>query len=42
MKAMLSAFVVMGLIAVGAWYGLNKLGFSSSDRQSADSSVRLD
>lgn len=42
MKAMISAFVVMGLISVGAYYGLHEAGFSSSDRQSSGSSVRLD
>ena len=42
MKAMLSAFVVMGLIAVGAWYGLGQAGFSSGERQASGSSVRID
>jgi hypothetical protein len=42
MKAMLSAFVVMGLIAVGAWYGLHQLGFSSSEHQMSGGSVRID
>lgn len=42
MKAMLSALVVMGLIAVGAWYGLGQLGFGSGDWQASSSSVRID
>lgn len=42
MKAMLSAFVVMALISVGAFYGLNAVGFSSSDRQTSGNAVRLD
>lgn len=42
MKAMLSAFVVMALISVGAWYGLNQLGFSSSEQQTSGGSVRID
>lgn len=41
MKAMMSAFVVMGLIAVGAYYGLNAAGFGSGERQSSES-VRID
>ena len=41
MKAMLSAFVVMGLIAVGAYYGLQMAGFGSDERQASDS-VRID
>jgi hypothetical protein len=41
MKAMLSAFVVMGLISVGAYYGLHEAGFGSDERQTSDS-VRLD
>jgi len=41
MKAMMSAFVVMGLISVGAYYGLNAAGFGSGERQSSDS-VRID
>mgnify|MGYP001828739222 CR=1 FL=1 len=41
MKAMLSAFVVMGLIAVGADYGLHAAGFGTDERQSS-SSVRID
>ncbi len=41
MKAMLSAFVVMGLIAIGAYYGLQYAGFGSGERQSSDA-VRLD
>ncbi len=41
MKAMLSAFAVMGLIAVGAYYGLQNAGFGTGERQSS-SNVRLD
>ncbi|MGR3511363.1 MAG: hypothetical protein ACU0GG_01260 [Paracoccaceae bacterium] len=41
MKAMLSAFVVMGLISVGAYYGLNAAGFGSAEQQSSGS-VRID
>lgn len=41
MKAMLSAFIVMGLIAVGAYYGLGAAGFGSGERQASDS-VRID
>lgn len=41
MKVMLSAFLAIGLIAVGAYYGLNEAGFSSSERQVGDA-VRLD
>lgn len=41
MKAMLSAFVVMGLISVGAYYGLHEAGFGSGERQSS-ASVRID
>ena len=41
MKAMLSAFVLTAVIAVGAWYGLHQAGFSSGDRMSGDA-VRLD
>ena len=41
MKAMLSAFVVMALIAVGAYFGLQSAGFGSGEHQASDS-VRLD
>ncbi|WP_261332018.1 hypothetical protein [Mameliella sediminis] len=41
MKAMLAGFTAMILLAVGAWYGLNELGFSSADRNSG-ANVRLD
>lgn len=40
MKAMLSAFVVMALISVGAFYGLKSAGFGSGEAQSSDA-VRL-
>ena len=42
MKAMLSAFVVMGLIAVAAYYGLHEAGFGSGERQASSDSVRID
>ena len=41
MKAMLSAIVVMALIAVGAFYALNEAGFGSGERQASDA-VRID
>ena len=41
MKAMLSAFVVMALISVGAYFGLHEVGFGTDERQASDS-VRLD
>lgn len=41
MKAMLTAFAAIALIAVGAWYGLHQAGFSSAER-SVGSDVRLD
>lgn len=40
MKAMLSAFVVMALISVGAFYGLRSAGFGSGESQAGDA-VRL-
>lgn len=41
MKVMLLAFVAVGVIAIGASYALQEIGFSSQDRN-AGSSVRLD
>ncbi|WP_255564177.1 hypothetical protein [Mameliella sp. CS4] len=41
MKAMLSGFAAMILLAVGAWYGLNEMGFSTADQQTG-ANVRLD
>ena len=42
MKAMFTAFAAMGVISVGAWYGLGEYGkFSSGDRQSSPA-VRVD
>ncbi len=41
MKVMLAAFAATAVIAVGAWYGLGQLGFSTSDQQ-AGTDVRLD
>lgn len=40
MKAMFAAFAAMIVIAIGAWYGLGLLGFTSAERGSADA-VRL-
>ncbi|WP_281356449.1 hypothetical protein [Roseovarius faecimaris] len=42
MKAMLSAFVAIAVIAVGSNVILDNMGFSSQDRTSSPSSVRLD
>ena len=43
MKAMLSAFVAIGVISVGAWFGLGEHGnISSGDRQTTNDAVRLD
>jgi hypothetical protein len=41
MKAMLTGFVAIIVLAVGAWYGLQQLGFSSAEVYSSPS-VRLD
>ena len=41
MKVMLSAFLAIAIIAVGAFYGLQNAGFSSSEQQAGDA-VRLD
>lgn len=41
MKAMLIAFVVSGLIAIGANYGLDYAGFGAGER-TAGVNVRLD
>lgn len=41
MKAMLTAFVLIAVISVAAFYGLGETGFSSSERQAGDA-VRLD
>lgn len=41
MKAMLTAFVAIGVISVAAWYGLGQAGFSAAE-QGAGSAVRLD
>lgn len=41
MKAMFSAFVVMALIAIGAFYGLKQVGFGTGERQASDA-VRID
>lgn len=40
MKAMLTAFVAIAVISVGAWFVLQEMGFSSGDRQASDA-VRL-
>lgn len=41
MKAMLTAFLAIAVIAVGANYALKNAGFSVADRTSGDA-VRLD
>ena len=41
MKAMFTAFAATILISVGAWIGLERIGFSSQERTSGDA-VRLD
>ena len=41
MKAMISAFLVMGLISIGAYYGLKEAGYSTSEQRSGEA-VRLD
>ncbi|MEM7491280.1 MAG: hypothetical protein AAF390_19375 [Pseudomonadota bacterium] len=42
MKAMLTAFAACLVIAVVADIGLDRIGFSSADRQSSPDTVRLD
>ena len=43
MKAMFAAFAAIGVITVGAWYGLGEYAnFSSDERQTTNSAVRLD
>ncbi|MGB0658983.1 MAG: hypothetical protein ACPGNV_02300 [Mangrovicoccus sp.] len=41
MKAMFSGFAFAILVAFGAYYGLNQMGFSSQDMYSG-ANVRLD
>lgn len=41
MKVMLSSFAAIVVIAVGAYYVLQEVGFSSEERQAAPS-VRID
>ncbi|WP_425099451.1 hypothetical protein [Tropicibacter sp. S64] len=41
MKAMLAGFAAAVLIAVGAYYGLHEIGFSSAE-QASGPAVRLD
>lgn len=41
MKAMYAGFAAMILIAVGAYYGLHEIGYSSQDRYSGQN-VRLE
>ena len=41
MKTMWVAFAAMAVITVGAWYGLDQVGWSAADRTSGDA-VRLD
>ncbi|WP_167853431.1 hypothetical protein [Roseovarius aestuariivivens] len=40
MKAMLTAFVAIGLISVGAWYALHEIGFGTGE-VNAGPDVRL-
>ncbi|MDJ1007074.1 MAG: hypothetical protein QNJ13_04545 [Paracoccaceae bacterium] len=40
MRPMLLAFLAIAVITAGAWYGLERAGFSSSERLSGDA-VRL-
>lgn len=42
MRMMLAAFASVIVIAFAADFGLDQVGFSSADRQSSPSSVRLD
>ncbi|MEM8852036.1 MAG: hypothetical protein AAGE03_18610 [Pseudomonadota bacterium] len=42
MKAMLIAFAACIVIAVVADFGLDRMGFSSSEQQSSPDTVRLD
>jgi hypothetical protein len=42
MKVMLAAFAACAIIAVAADLTLDRLGFSSAERQSSPASVRLD
>ncbi|MGB0439312.1 MAG: hypothetical protein ACPGFC_04310 [Paracoccaceae bacterium] len=41
MKAMLTGFLAVAVIGVGAWYGLGQAGFSTQEVTSG-SAVRLD
>ncbi|MDR9393745.1 hypothetical protein [Roseovarius sp. SYSU LYC5161] len=40
MKSMFAGFAAIVIIAVGAWYGLGELGFSTGERN-AGAAVRL-
>jgi hypothetical protein len=40
MREMLLAFVAMGVISVGAFYGLQEIGFSAAE-QGSGNAVRL-
>jgi hypothetical protein len=40
MKPMWIAFAAMIVISIGAWYGLEQIGFSAQDRTSSNT-VRL-
>ena len=42
MKAMMLGFATIGAIAIGAYYTLDYIGFSSSDVTKSQSNVRLD
>lgn len=41
MKAMITAFVAIAVISVGAYFALDAVGFSSGSQQASDA-VRLD
>ncbi len=41
MRAMILAFLAIAVIAVGAWYGLEEIGFSTAE-ETAGPNVRLD
>lgn len=41
MKAMLTAFVAIAVISTGAWFGLDRAGFSAAE-QGSSNTVRLD
>jgi hypothetical protein len=42
MKAFIGACVAMVVIAVGAWYALDRVGFTAAETQALPETVRLD